>query len=351
MRFAAVRGRWSPAVAAAFLVAASACSPQCGVATKPSSTPLAASSTAPSPSPTSTTPLHIAAATFHPGEVGATYQAVGVAATGGVAPYTWSIASGELPDGVTLGSDGSVSGIPTSAGSFSFTIQVADSRGGSAALPGSISVAPQLSASLIPACSRACQVEAGCVDVCGAFGSLAGGTGPYSYSANGYIPPTTHLYGLSYAGTFTRPISYWQSTVTVTDSFGETASLSPLFNVFAHVSLAGGVCAGDYSSGCSVSLPISGGHGHFAVELVAAAPNPNPVSPTGGTCWDTSSGTPPPGYTLSVSGSSVVVTIPSRLINGYGGIWTLVVTDQSLCAANTYCGSAAATVRIGVQCG
>ena len=46
----------------------------------------------------------------------------------GAGPYAWSIASGSLPAGLTLGSDGAVSGTPTKAGSYSVTIQVTDSE-------------------------------------------------------------------------------------------------------------------------------------------------------------------------------------------------------------------------------
>ena len=50
--------------------------------------------------------------------------------TGGTAPFTWSIVSGALPPGLTLNSmTGVISGVPTSAGTFSFTIQVKDSNG------------------------------------------------------------------------------------------------------------------------------------------------------------------------------------------------------------------------------
>ncbi|WP_457353404.1 beta strand repeat-containing protein [Sphingomonas sp. UYP23] len=49
-------------------------------------------------------------------------------ASGGTAPYSYTLASGALPAGTTLGaSTGSVTGVPTSAGAFSYTIQASDS--------------------------------------------------------------------------------------------------------------------------------------------------------------------------------------------------------------------------------
>jgi hypothetical protein len=41
-------------------------------------------------------------------------------------PITWSLASGTLPPGITLGANGILSGTPTSVGSFTFTVQVTD---------------------------------------------------------------------------------------------------------------------------------------------------------------------------------------------------------------------------------
>jgi subtilisin family serine protease len=50
--------------------------------------------------------------------------------TGGVAPYTWSLAAGILPDGFTLNSvTGEISGTPAAAGLYAITLQVADSLG------------------------------------------------------------------------------------------------------------------------------------------------------------------------------------------------------------------------------
>ncbi len=49
-------------------------------------------------------------------------------ATGGVAPYAWSVTSGSLPSGLSLEADGSISGTPTTVGTDSFTVQAADSE-------------------------------------------------------------------------------------------------------------------------------------------------------------------------------------------------------------------------------
>jgi hypothetical protein len=47
-------------------------------------------------------------------------------ASGGTAPYVWSIAAGQLPPGLTLSSGGVVSGTPTTLGGWSVTIRVTD---------------------------------------------------------------------------------------------------------------------------------------------------------------------------------------------------------------------------------
>jgi hypothetical protein len=48
-------------------------------------------------------------------------------AKGGVPPYVWSVADGDLPDGLTLIPDGLLSGRPTRPGSFTFALKVEDS--------------------------------------------------------------------------------------------------------------------------------------------------------------------------------------------------------------------------------
>src|SRR5207245_405023 len=54
-------------------------------------------------------------------------------ATGGAAPYTWSVSSGSLPTGLSLSTTaGTIFGTPTQSGTFSFTAQVMDSANNTA---------------------------------------------------------------------------------------------------------------------------------------------------------------------------------------------------------------------------
>jgi hypothetical protein len=48
-------------------------------------------------------------------------------ATGGVPPYVWSIAGGDLPEGLTLSADGCLCGRPAKPGTFTVSIKVEDS--------------------------------------------------------------------------------------------------------------------------------------------------------------------------------------------------------------------------------
>lgn len=67
----------------------------------------------------------IAPATLEDGAVGLVYSDT-LTASGAVPPYTFSIASGALPPGLTLASNGDLGGIPTTVGVYNFMVMAED---------------------------------------------------------------------------------------------------------------------------------------------------------------------------------------------------------------------------------
>ena len=65
---------------------------------------------------------------------------LGLTATGGTPPYLWLLASGTLPSGIVLTSDGMLAGTPTMPGSYSFTVEVRDAASATATLPLALTV-------------------------------------------------------------------------------------------------------------------------------------------------------------------------------------------------------------------
>ena len=292
-------------------------------------TPTPTSKSTPKTTPSPPPPLAITSLPFHPGDVGFGYTPVQLLASGGTKPYGWSIVGGSaaFPPGLTLASDGTVSGVPSSAGGFKFTVQVADAGGGTDTAGASMTVNRPLTVSAVCA-AIVCQVERLCVDVCGDLGSQSGGTPPYKYSASGVLPTGTTLNGLTLAGQFTA-VGKWSFGVTVTDAIGAAASLKANFNVFAHIALKGGTFSGKPGVAFVVSLPYSGGSGVPTVTLLK--------------------GTLPPGTTLVVNPKlfEVQIQIPAQKVSG-SYTAAIGLTDQSPCSATSNCKTSAnVTINIG----
>ncbi len=74
------------------------------------------------------------------GQIGIPYNQL-LSAVRGLAPYTWTVVSGSLPGGLALnGTSGEISGTPTSAGGYAFTVQVEDANGLTAEQPLTITI-------------------------------------------------------------------------------------------------------------------------------------------------------------------------------------------------------------------
>ena len=117
--------------------------------------------------------------------------AVGVAMTfspvyTGTTPMTWAIVSGALPAGLSLNtSSGTISGTPTTAGAFSFTLQATNSVGSdSKVYSGTVSatvVAPTIITTSLPVMTQGVGMSQQLA---------ASGTAPFSWSVVGGILPS-----------------------------------------------------------------------------------------------------------------------------------------------------------------
>ena len=74
------------------------------------------------------TPVLVSPATLAPTALNAPYNRV-ITATGSTAPYSYAVTNGALPPGLTLTPGGVLSGTPTTAGSYTFTVTATDSTG------------------------------------------------------------------------------------------------------------------------------------------------------------------------------------------------------------------------------
>jgi hypothetical protein len=114
----------------------------------------------------------------------------GLAATGGAPPYTWSVSSGSLPDGLGLDpASGIISGVPTGTGPSTFTVQATDS-----ASPASQTATETLTLSVDPTSPLSIATSALDPATQGTSYSAVldpdGGTGPVTWSlASGSLPP------------------------------------------------------------------------------------------------------------------------------------------------------------------
>jgi len=104
-----------------------------------------------------------------------------IQASGGVAPLTWRISSGSLPEGLALGSPSAssvtISGTPKSPQSSTFSVEVIDSKNQTASQSYTISVGNVLTAQLLPLGSS----TAGMIEI---RGLSAGSFNPASWQRN-----------------------------------------------------------------------------------------------------------------------------------------------------------------------
>jgi hypothetical protein len=148
-----------------------------------------------------------------------------LAVTGGTPPFTWSIASGTLPAGLSLNpQSGLIAGTPTAATAATFTVQVADAVARTAQRAFSLTVAPPSVAPLTLNLAATLQAVKG-----QSFAyqpQASGGTPPYTWSiTGGALPGEFVLNGVTGALTGTPAVAgEFSVTITVRDQRSESVS-------------------------------------------------------------------------------------------------------------------------------
>lgn len=207
---------------------------------------------------------------------------------GGVPPYSWSLADGSLPPGLSLLPSGLVRGLPTNAGTFDFTVGVEDRAG--------VYATESFQMVLVdPLVIDTAFLPVGTVGYSFTTALAAsGGTGPYSWSVtDGSLPLGLVLDSTGALTGVPGGIGEVQFTVGVEDAAGravERSFTSETINPL--VILTPSLPTGTTGSGYSFTMGGSGGR----------APH----------VWSVSSGALPSGLALSpdgvISGTPTVVT-------------------------------------------
>jgi hypothetical protein len=233
-------------------------------------------------------------------------------ATGGIAPYTWSVTSGSLPTGLVLSPSGAITGTPSQSGNSSFTVQVADSS--SPALTAqqqlSITVSAATSNSLQVTTSTvpSGQVNVGYSDTLG----VAGGTGPYTWAVVAGALPT----GL----TLNPSTGLISGTPTQSGAFSFSAqvkdSSSPQQTATQQLSIT--IAAAGSSLNITTTSLAKGQQGTAYTSTLNASGGTSPYS------WSISSGSLPSGLNLSAS-TGVISGTPSQSGTSY---FTVQVKDS-----------------------
>ncbi|WP_433974176.1 beta strand repeat-containing protein [Tunturiibacter lichenicola] len=240
-----------------------------------------------------TSPLALTTTSLPQSVAGSPYVAT-LDATGGTPAYTWSLASGQLPIGLTLSTTtGIISGTPTTSGTYSFAVALVDSSTPSqtASATVTLSVAPAQTAPIAPLTITTTSLPNGTTGT--AYSTLlqaTGGTAPYFWSiTSGNLPSGLNLAANTgvISGTPIASGSF-PIAVTVKDSVSmQTVTANLAFSI---------VFAGAPLSIASATLPSAMLNQSYSATLTAA----------GGTApysWSITSGALPAGLNLATSGA------------------------------------------------
>ncbi|MCW4462037.1 putative Ig domain-containing protein [Sphingomonas sp. BT-65] len=215
----------------------------------------------------------IAPAVLPGGSAGSPYSAV-LTASGGTAPYSFSLQAGALPVGLAFSSAGVLSGTPVTTGTFNFTVRATDSLGVSGTQAYSVTIAAPTIV-LSPAAGALPGATAS-VPYSQTF-TASGGTGPYSFSLPSGALPVGMFFSSAgnFSGTPTVPGTY-NFSVRATDAHGFNTTNNYSITVTAPTIVlsppAGALPGATASVPYNQTLTASGGTGPYSFSLPSGAP-------------------------------------------------------------------------------
>src|SRR5215472_2168578 len=185
------------------------------------------------------TPVQITTTSLPGGQVNSAYAA-SLTASGGIAPYTWSLSSGSLPAGLALVASGQISGTPTASGTSSFTVKVTDSSSPAQSATASLSIV--VAATVTPVQITTTSLPSGQVNSAYSAGLAAsGGTAPYTWSlSSGSLPAGLALVSSGQISGTPTTSGTSSFTVTVTDSSSPAQSATANLSLTIVVTTGGG---------------------------------------------------------------------------------------------------------------
>ena len=162
-------------------------------------------------------PVEITTSSLPSGQVAVSYS-TSLAAIDGTSPYKWSITSGALPAGLSLASGGTITGTPTTSGTFTFTVHVADSASSPTSASRSLSIAVSAATAHSVMLNWTASPSSG-VTGYNVYRSTASGTGYTKINS-------ARVGGLTYTdATVIDGVTYYYATTSV-DSSGDESSYS-----------------------------------------------------------------------------------------------------------------------------
>jgi len=249
------------------------------------------------------------------GGVRNTIYAVTLASTGGTTPLTWTVSAGTLPAGLTLSTAGFLGGTPTTAGTSTFTVQVADAAGALATRQYSLVIAD---ASIAVSTAT---LPGGVVGTAYTTTSLAGtgGITPYVWTiAAGLLPPgLTLTSGGQISGTPTQAGTY-SFNVQVADSTTLAAQRTLSITIAATgltITTASPLQQAVSGAPYTATLAASGGGGGYQWSLFSGALPAGLALSTGGVISGTTAVTGPATFTVQVTDSLGLSTTKAFLLS------------------------------------